>query len=253
MIEMYIQSEDVNKLGLLGRVNSINEILRRHDLKLFDYIQAQKLEISYFAVRWVTCLFTREFNIADVLHIWDIILSDTNQVDFISYFCFAMINNDRDIILNNDFSSNLYHLQNYSQNFHTDDINPVQRENNDGNQLQHIITIALNTRNIDCSTSSSSDDNNNDNNNDNTTMTNTELEKVGYIINNDDFLMSMFYPDTQTDDTNNEVVSTFDQFVSSLPTIDSNGVVSDIYEFMDTASLQFTNILFNNSDQKHNN
>ena len=136
-----------------------------------------------FTYRWLTTLFTREFNIADVVHIWDNLFADTNQDEFLIYFCFAMITCDRDILLNNDFSHNLYHLQNYSQTLgmrfaanhgnisgnndnngssgdggsnndmtscnNSHDLSVTHRPDSDGKHLQYIIQKAFDTRTED--------------------------------------------------------------------------------------------------------
>lgn len=49
---------------------------------------------QFYAFRWITLLLTQEFNFADILHIWDVILSDPEgpQVQFCSYLSCTTLN-----------------------------------------------------------------------------------------------------------------------------------------------------------------
>lgn len=49
---------------------------------------------QFYAFRWIILLLTQEFNFADILHIWDVILSDPEgpQVQFCSYLSCTTLN-----------------------------------------------------------------------------------------------------------------------------------------------------------------
>ena len=42
--------------GLCGRMNAVEDILATHDMVLYAYLDAQNLDISFFAVRFVNGL-----------------------------------------------------------------------------------------------------------------------------------------------------------------------------------------------------
>ena len=77
---------------------------------------------SFYAIRWLTTLLSREFNLADTIRMWDSLWSDTDRHSFLSYLCCAMIIAIRDDILKGDFSENLCLLQAYPQSSSCDQL-----------------------------------------------------------------------------------------------------------------------------------
>jgi hypothetical protein len=56
---------------------------------------------------------SQEFELPNVLRLWDSILADESRFDYLIYVCCAMIILVRDQILENDFEHNVKLLQNY--------------------------------------------------------------------------------------------------------------------------------------------
>lgn len=75
--------------GIQGRIAELSALLHRHDPELHQYLQAQQLEPSYYALRWITTLLSREFNLPDTIRVWDSLFSDTNRwvEELRSQFC----------------------------------------------------------------------------------------------------------------------------------------------------------------------
>ena len=74
------------------------------------------------AIRWLTTLLSREFNLADTIRLWDSLWTDTDRHTFLSYLCCAMIIEMREDILKGDFSENLCLLQAYPQSSSCDNL-----------------------------------------------------------------------------------------------------------------------------------
>lgn len=73
-----------------------------------------QVDPQFYAFRWITLLLGQEFNFADVLRIWDTILSDPHgKSDCLLRICTAMILNIADILRNGDFTVILKTLQRY--------------------------------------------------------------------------------------------------------------------------------------------
>merc|ERR1719228_204181 len=66
-----------------------------------------------FAFRWLSLLLSQEFDLPDVLSLWDALLTDQTRSDLLIQTCTAMVFLVRDNISNNDFASNMKMLQNY--------------------------------------------------------------------------------------------------------------------------------------------
>lgn len=69
---------------------------------------------QFYSFRWITLLLTQDFNFADAVRIWDMLLSDPNgRLDCLLRLCCAMLLNVRQELLAGDFASNIKLLQRY--------------------------------------------------------------------------------------------------------------------------------------------
>ena len=78
--------------------------LRNYDQDLFSYLIKHKIDPTTFMVRWLRCLFCREFTYKVSIQLWDIIFLEEffqgdNKLQFIDYLCMAMYENIRDEIM----------------------------------------------------------------------------------------------------------------------------------------------------------
>ena len=73
------------------------------------------MELQYFAFRWYTLFFTQEFEMPDILRLWDSLLSEDEKFDFINMICIAIIKIKRQEILQNDFSGIMLTIQNFEK------------------------------------------------------------------------------------------------------------------------------------------
>ena len=78
--------------------------LRNYDQDLFTYLIKHKIDPTTFMVRWLRCLFCREFTYKVSIQLWDIIFLEEyfqsdNKLQFIDYLCIAMYENIRDEIM----------------------------------------------------------------------------------------------------------------------------------------------------------
>jgi hypothetical protein len=65
--------------GIQGRISELSQLLRLHDPELHQHLEAQQLEPSYYALRWITTLLSREFNLPDTIRVWDSLFADTSR------------------------------------------------------------------------------------------------------------------------------------------------------------------------------
>ena len=88
--------ESIEKSYLIKRCDDIFESIKTQNNKLYFHFINNKLDINLILIRWIKCLFTREFHPKDCIAIWDIILSNeiknpSGELFYIDYFCIAMI------------------------------------------------------------------------------------------------------------------------------------------------------------------
>ncbi|KAK7387622.1 hypothetical protein VNO78_28544 [Psophocarpus tetragonolobus] len=106
---------DNSNVGIRSTIARLSQLLKEHDEELWRHLEVTtKVNPQFYAFRWITLLLTREFNFADILHIWDTVLSDPEgPQETLLRICCAMLILIRRRLLAGDFTSNLKLLQSY--------------------------------------------------------------------------------------------------------------------------------------------
>ena len=120
--DLFIQTKDHTASGIQGRMEEVIRLLTRHDTEVSQVLINQGISPSFYAIRWLTTLLSREFNLADTIRLWDSLWTDTDRHTFLSYLCCAMIIEMREDIEKGDFSENLCLLQAYPQSSSCDSL-----------------------------------------------------------------------------------------------------------------------------------
>jgi hypothetical protein len=110
--DIFIRSKDNTETGIQTRIKNLNGVLKIIDKDLFNHFTEQKVEIQYFAFRWYTLFLTQEFEMPDILRLWDSILSEEDKFEFLNLLCLAIIKIKRPEIIKLDFSGIMLNLQN---------------------------------------------------------------------------------------------------------------------------------------------
>ncbi|KAH3767500.1 TBC1 domain family member 13 [Pelomyxa schiedti] len=113
VMDHFIKSMDSSSVGVHKTLGKLDALLEFHDYELWTTLESKGLTIELYTLRWILLLVSQEFELPDVLRLWDSFLADANRFDFMLYFCCAMIINVRDELLIGDFPSNMFLLQNY--------------------------------------------------------------------------------------------------------------------------------------------
>ncbi|XP_057959110.1 uncharacterized protein LOC131151732 isoform X2 [Malania oleifera] len=111
----FCQQLDNSVVGIRSTITKLAQLLKEHDEELWRHLEVTtKVNPQFYAFRWITLLLTQEFNFADSLHIWDVLLSDPEgPQETLLRICCAMLILIRRRLLAGDFTSNLKLLQNY--------------------------------------------------------------------------------------------------------------------------------------------
>lgn len=76
-----------------------NVLLRSIDPALHRHLSSLQIEPQLWALRWIRCLFGREFELADTLKLWDGIFSvfaQDHSFKIVDYVCLALLERMRD-------------------------------------------------------------------------------------------------------------------------------------------------------------
>jgi hypothetical protein len=111
--DFFIKTLDETDSGIRGMMNRLVRMLELKDAHVADRLKEQGILPQYYAFRWISLILSQEFDLPDVLRLWDSILSDESRFDYLICVCCAMIVLVRDQILENDFEHNVKLLQNF--------------------------------------------------------------------------------------------------------------------------------------------
>ena len=90
----------------------INEqIVRRQDYELYHHLVSMEIAPQIYGIRWMRLLFGREFQMQDLLVVWDAIFADGFAL--CDYIFAAMLLVIRKLLLVSDYAQCLYHLMRY--------------------------------------------------------------------------------------------------------------------------------------------
>jgi hypothetical protein len=113
MRDVYVPDLDQHITGIQGRISNMNTLLSTHDPEVQEHLQELGIDASFYAVRWLTTLLSREFLLPDTIRLWDSMFASTHKENFMRYVCGTMVLLVREDLLKGDFSSNLRLLQRY--------------------------------------------------------------------------------------------------------------------------------------------
>ena len=111
--ENFVAALDDSQWGIGSNMKRLYQLIRSKDLPVYTVLENQNLKPEFFAFRWLTLLLSQEFQLPDVIALWDVLFADTKTFDFLMHICCSMIILQRESILRGDFSHNIKILQNY--------------------------------------------------------------------------------------------------------------------------------------------
>ncbi|CAO3600272.1 unnamed protein product [Absidia cylindrospora] len=121
--------------GIHGTLFRLQQRLAWYDKPLWRDLQRKNVKEPYYAFRWITVLFTQEWNLPDVIRLWDSLLAERGvqsvgattdtHFEFLLDFSVAMLVCVRQELFKGDFAENIKLLQDY----------PI-------NDIQYVLTMA---------------------------------------------------------------------------------------------------------------
>ena len=102
---------DNDQEGLFFKCELLGRCLEIVDKNLFLNLQEKNVKNEYFCCRWFIMLFSQEFEIGDILRLWDLILSNKNKNYYVFYISLGIISMKKKIIINGDMSEILQCFQ----------------------------------------------------------------------------------------------------------------------------------------------
>jgi len=109
----FIPVNDKTQCGIKHRIHQLNDLLREKDPELWHDLENKQLNPQFYSFRWLTLLLSQEFELPEVLRLWDTLFSDVHRFTHLLYVCVSMMITVREQLLKGDFADNLKLLQTY--------------------------------------------------------------------------------------------------------------------------------------------
>lgn len=109
--DSFVRSLDMDSLGLHGKMQTVSQLLERLIPEVARHLLELNVQPYYYAMKWVMLLFTQDFELPDIMRLWDSFLADEQRFQFFYYACIAMIDLNKQAVLNGDFGEVLNVLQ----------------------------------------------------------------------------------------------------------------------------------------------
>lgn len=113
MRDIFVPDLDDADTGIQGRISNMTTLLSLHDPEVRCHLDDMGIDASFYAIRWLTTLLSREFLLPDTIRLWDSMFASTHKDNFMRYVCVTMVMIIRTQLLKGDFSSCLRLLQSY--------------------------------------------------------------------------------------------------------------------------------------------
>lgn len=177
--DRFIKSLDSGPTGILAVVAQLNSLLKQCDHQLWAHLEQCGVDPRFYSFRWLTLLLSQEFELPEVLRLWDSLFADDRRFEFLLYVCASMIITVREQILEGDFADALRLLQHYSeagQDFQRVLSRAVKLRRDADQQRSNGNKITVNTSNLNNQTQAAASPNSN--NNTTTTSTSTPANRA---------------------------------------------------------------------------
>ena len=131
--------------GLFYKSEILNECLKIVDENIYNKLIEKNVKCEFFCLRWFIVLFGQDFDMGDVLRIWDFVFSCENKNELLFYVCLSVIKLREDTIINGEMNVILQGFQNL-RDLMCDDVVFLAADirNKWKNKLDNIIRKALN-------------------------------------------------------------------------------------------------------------
>ena len=107
MIELrdgFLREMDHEDSGISGKVGAFAQILKQLDPKVYKNLEEEGVNHQFYSLRWFMLLMCQEFDMSNVITLWDTLISDPDRFHFLNFVCVAAVSYKRDICLEGDFA-----------------------------------------------------------------------------------------------------------------------------------------------------
>ena len=109
---IFIRVKDNEPGGVNYRLKEIGNLLKIIDYELYLHLERNKVKLEFYAFRWMTLFFTQDFEMPDIMRLWDSIFSDPEIFEFLYLLILAPIIIKRNDIMKEQMAGIMMMIQN---------------------------------------------------------------------------------------------------------------------------------------------
>jgi len=103
----------IDKYGIKLKMTELNNLLKHKDFQLWENLESKQLNPQFYSFRWITLLLSQEFELPEVIRLWDSMFGDPSRFQHLFNICLAMLINLRKELMASDFAENVKMLLSY--------------------------------------------------------------------------------------------------------------------------------------------
>lgn len=111
MRDTFVNSLDSTDSGLHGQLMRLSELIKKHDLEIYEMLQKMKISTQFFGIKWIVLLLSQELWLPDLFRLWDCLFIDADPFNFLLYVCLVLLFESREEIMTGDFAVALCKIQ----------------------------------------------------------------------------------------------------------------------------------------------
>ena len=89
--DSFLRTMDNENSGINGKVTEFDFLMLQIDPELHQHLSDEGLDPQYYSLRWLMLLLSQEFEIGNVIRLWDPVLADHDKFTFVNFICVAMV------------------------------------------------------------------------------------------------------------------------------------------------------------------
>ena len=110
--DLFNKDNYIKQIAINSKTKKLKMMLKVVDKNLSEYLDNLKFDFTVFTLRWICLMFSQDFNMMDLLRIWDYLLSNENKYENCFYICLAIVLMKKEHIIKNTIYGIYENLQN---------------------------------------------------------------------------------------------------------------------------------------------
>ena len=100
--DIFMRSKDKTEQGIEKKMYILEELIKYYDYEIYAKLKKENIEMHFFAFKWMTLFFSQDYEIWDILRLWDTIMAQENKFEIVYMLILAILKLKKEDIFNNE-------------------------------------------------------------------------------------------------------------------------------------------------------